>query len=188
MSDPGTPRLDWDGIFDQAHRRFFSRLILLVLAAGLGALLLLGSGLSARGAVTLGIGPFGNAKNAKSPTKVDVDPRIAEALRPEPITAPDSTPRGHWVKREKHASVEPWGLTHEAIVDPPLPCPQGSGSAEDEYSDCPPDDTTDGDSARGGTEGPPGTETEISEEVKGALPANPNQSGLADATPEGTSP
>ncbi len=56
MNDLGTPPPDWDRIFDRAHRRIAGRLLLVGAVGGFCALLLLGGGLSAQGAVSLGIG------------------------------------------------------------------------------------------------------------------------------------
>lgn len=65
MSDPNTP-LDWATIFDRAHRRLFGRLLLLGGVGALCAVLLLGGGLSARGAVRWRIGPLASAKATTS--------------------------------------------------------------------------------------------------------------------------
>jgi hypothetical protein len=56
LNDPGTPPLDWDSLFDRAHRRIAVRLILLATIGALGAILLLGGGLKARGKLSLGFG------------------------------------------------------------------------------------------------------------------------------------
>ncbi|HSR94619.1 MAG TPA: hypothetical protein VLK56_07105 [Solirubrobacterales bacterium] len=64
MNDLGPPP-DWDGIFDRAHRRVAGRLLLVGAVGAFCALLLLGGGLSAQGAVSLGIGGH-TAKPASS--------------------------------------------------------------------------------------------------------------------------
>ncbi len=77
MSDPGAPPPDWGAIFDRAHRRILGRLLLLGGIGAVCAVLLLGSGLSAQGAVRWRIGPFASA-DATTPTtgKVKIDHKV----------------------------------------------------------------------------------------------------------------
>lgn len=75
MNDPGLQPPDWGTIFRRGRRRVLARLTLIAAVATSGALLLLGEGLSAQGAVSLKIvGGDGDkpektntAKEAKNP-------------------------------------------------------------------------------------------------------------------------
>jgi hypothetical protein len=77
VSDPGAPPPDWNAIFDRAHRRILGRLLLLGGIGAVCAVLLLGSGLSAQGAVRWRIGPFASA-DATTPTTgtVKIDHKV----------------------------------------------------------------------------------------------------------------
>ena len=77
MNEPGTPPPDWNAIFDRAHRRILGRLLLLGGIGAVCAVLLLGSGLSAQGAVRWRIGPFASA-DATTPAagKVKIDHKV----------------------------------------------------------------------------------------------------------------
>lgn len=74
MNEPDTPPPDWNAIFDRAHRRILGRLLLLGGIGAVCAVLLLGGGLSAQGAVRWRIGPFASA-DATTPAagKVKID-------------------------------------------------------------------------------------------------------------------
>lgn len=50
--DPAGPSPDWDSVFHQARRQVFTRVLLVGAVAALGALFLLGGGLSAQGTVS----------------------------------------------------------------------------------------------------------------------------------------
>jgi hypothetical protein len=77
VNEPGAPPPDWNAIFDRAHRRILGRLLLLGGIGAVCAVLLLGSGLSAQGAVRWRIGPFASA-NATTPAtgKVKIDHKV----------------------------------------------------------------------------------------------------------------
>lgn len=75
MNEPGQLPPDWESVFHQARRRIFGRLLLVGVLAAIGTTLLLGGGLSAQGAVS--IGPIG--KNGKD----EPDPVPAKAKRPD---------------------------------------------------------------------------------------------------------
>jgi hypothetical protein len=187
VSDPDTPRLDWDGIFDRAHRRLLIRLALLAAAGALGALLLLGGGLSARGTVRWRIGPIGNVKKVLKP-KVNVDPEVVTAWHRQRSPAIENPP-----------PPEKPGSKPEAIAGPvpPPPVPiedeekEDSPACEDEqYSDCLPESpentsqsTTNSASTESpvsSTKGPANGSTEYTE---GSVPTV-GQGDLANATPE----
>lgn len=174
MSDPGTPRLNWDGVFDRAHRRLYARLFLLSAVGGLIALLLLGGGLSARGAVRWRLGPFGNKAVKEKPLAVKVDRKVAVRLRRAQSPSPVSPPLPHPSETPKaRISRAPQLPPAVAIEEEEPPC-SGSESVQEQYeNECLPEPTSDGGSTgdgngsgasepspteNGGTEAPPETE------------------------------
>jgi hypothetical protein len=77
VSDPGAPPPDWGAIFNRAHRRILGRLLLLGGIGAVCAVLLLGGGLSAQGAVRWRIGPFASADATTPATgKVKIDHKV----------------------------------------------------------------------------------------------------------------
>ena len=66
MSNGGYPSPDWDSVFHRARRRIFGRIAVVAAIAGLGALFLLGGGLSAQGTVSWRV--LGHQDEAKSET------------------------------------------------------------------------------------------------------------------------
>jgi len=133
MGDPGTPQLDWDAIFSQAHRRLIVRLALLAAIGGLGGLLLLGGGLTTEGSVTLGIGPFGKSKVAKRTPKLKLDPKVKAQWQPPPPTA--TFPVG--AQPPKKPPPPPVAPPAPPVIYHPPSCPKGE-AYDEQYSDCVP--------------------------------------------------
>jgi hypothetical protein len=75
VNDPGAQPPDWGTIFRRGRRRILARLTVLAAVATVGALLLLGGGLSAQGAVSWKIGGGGNKSEKTDATKEAKNPR-----------------------------------------------------------------------------------------------------------------
>lgn len=174
MNDPGTPQLDWGSVFDRAHRRLAVRLILLAAIGALGAILLLGGGLKARGKLSLGFGHTAKkTKLVKQPPPRNPSP---VHHREERTTKPAK--RRHPVKPPPEEPEVP-------IVAPPV-CVEEEDASGQQYCNGVPSDGGGGtaaDEGNGGTtaEGEPEPEAKKPEPVA----ENPESSkGSGDEKPE----
>lgn len=127
MNEPGTP-LDWDSLFDRAHRRLAVRLVLLAAIGGLGAILLLGGGLKARGKLSLDFGQTSKKANVvKQPPPIHPLP---VHHREERTTKP---------KRGRHRVKPPPEEPEVPIVAPPV-CVEEEDASGQQYCHHPPPD------------------------------------------------
>jgi hypothetical protein len=131
VSGSGTPPPDWGAIFHLARRRVVSRLLLLGAIGGVGAVLLLGGGLSAQGAVSLGI--IGNESKSE---------KTHRASKDKPSDKRASTAASQQMPDAK-ADAEAHTSKGNAAVDPTVPkgCIEKRDSAGKEYNDEPADAT-----------------------------------------------
>jgi hypothetical protein len=136
LSDPGPPPLDWDGVFDRAHRRLYIRLTVLAAVGGLVALLLLGGGLTARGVVR--IGPLASKKTKGETGTVKLDRKVTATLErlAEPPPSPPP-PKSH--RHKTPPPPPPPEPPPPPTPEPPEPC--GGDSASKQYEECPPGPT-----------------------------------------------
>jgi hypothetical protein len=92
LSDSGTPSPDWDSVFHRARRRIFGRIAVVAAIAGLGALFLLGGGLSAQGTVSWRV--LGHQDEAKSETTPKKQKKIHNG-KPSQGKPQDKNDQGH---------------------------------------------------------------------------------------------
>jgi hypothetical protein len=125
------PAPDWDGIFDRAHRRIAGRMLLVGAVGAFCALLLLGGGLSAQGAVSLGIGGHAakpDAGHAATKRKVKRKAKQHHRKRARAVRHENAKKKiHHKAKKKKHRH----GARHHPIWNP---CAGESlSSAEQQY-------------------------------------------------------
>lgn len=185
MSEPGSPQLDWDGIFDRAHRRVLIRLLLLGALGALGGLLLLGGGLSARGAIKWRLGPLASSKASVAKlSKLTLSPSAEEELNPPPPAPPPHRGPRH---KKSHIHVSPPIPIPTPTPTPLPPCPE-TDSGGIQYNECLPEPTgptgptgpeEPQPTENGGTEAPPEDAGTAPEPEPSPEPASPAKPGLA---------
>lgn len=158
MSDPGRTPIDWDRVFDRAHRRVYRRLALVVAIAALSSLFLFSASNTARTKLANSESHGKNGKKAPAPKPGNKSP-----IRPEkPSRGTERKPgREKGGGNDGTSGVGP-GECPKALSDsaakaeekPPLPNATGNG--------CPSEETKSGDESEA-----PGEEEEKKEEIGG---------------------